>query len=77
MLSDFGISTVLQTMSAQQVQHISGTIAYMAPEQFDGKPQRASDQYALAVITYEWLSGERPFQNDIAAISPSQAMPHS
>jgi serine/threonine protein kinase len=65
LLSDFGISTILQTMNSQQVQ----PIAYIAPEQFDGKPQRASDQYALAVIAYEWLSGERPFQDNIAAIS--------
>ena len=69
LLSDFGISMVLQTMTAQQMQHIAGTIAYMAPEQFDGKPQRASDQYALAVMTYEWLSGERPFQGNIAEVS--------
>ncbi len=69
LLSDFGISLILQTMTAQQVEHIAGTIAYMAPEQFDGRPQRASDQYALAVIAYEWLSGERPFQGNVAAIS--------
>lgn len=69
LLSDFGISTVLQTMTAQEAQQIAGTIAYMAPEQFDGKPQRASDQYALAVLAYEWLSGERPFQGSFAAIS--------
>ncbi len=67
LVSDFGISTVWQTMNSQQVQPSAGTMAYIAPEQFDGKPQRASDQYALAVITYEWLSGEHPFQNDIAA----------
>jgi len=29
----------------------------MAPEQFQGKPSRASDQYALAVMVYEWISG--------------------
>ncbi|HEX7734518.1 MAG TPA: serine/threonine-protein kinase [Ktedonobacteraceae bacterium] len=69
LLSDFGISTVLQTMTAQDAQQIVGTIAYMAPEQFEGKPQQASDQYALAVIAYEWLSGERPFQGSMAAIS--------
>src|SRR5262249_23076701 len=28
-----------------------------------------SDQYALAVITYEWLCGERPFTGNIAEIS--------
>src|SRR5579885_2049586 len=33
----------------------------MAPEQLRKKPQRASDQYALAVLVYEWLCGELPF----------------
>jgi len=40
---------------------MAGTIAYMAPEQIQGKPVVASDQYALGVIVYECLSGERPF----------------
>jgi len=34
----------------------------MAPEQIEGKPCLASDQYALGILTYEWLSGRRPFQ---------------
>jgi serine/threonine protein kinase len=34
----------------------------MAPEQLQGKPRPASDQYALGVMVYEWLSGgEHPF----------------
>lgn len=69
LLSDFGISIVLQTLSTQQAHEIVGTIAYMAPEQFEGKPQRASDQYSLAVAAYEWLGGERPFQGSLAAVS--------
>ena len=43
----------------------SGTnsVAYKAPEQFgvNGRILPASDQYALGVIIYEWLSGARPF----------------
>ncbi len=72
LLSDFGIAIVAmvtQTQSAQQMHNVAGTVAYMAPEQFEGKPQKASDQYALAVVAYEWLSGERPFQGSLAAVS--------
>jgi serine/threonine-protein kinase len=32
----------------------------MAPEQFEGRPSIASDQYALAVVLYEWLCGTPP-----------------
>ncbi|HKF37233.1 MAG TPA: NB-ARC domain-containing protein, partial [Ktedonobacteraceae bacterium] len=34
---------------------------YLAPEQLQGKPHPASDQYALGVMVYEWLCGNRPF----------------
>ncbi|MBA2682724.1 MAG: serine/threonine protein kinase, partial [Ktedonobacteraceae bacterium] len=64
LLTDFGIATVAQNSYTLSKQHdgIGGTAAYMAPEQIDGRPQTASDQYALAVLTYEWLSGKRLFQ---------------
>lgn len=64
LLTDFGIATVAHnsyTLSKQQ-ELIGGTASYMAPEQIDGRPQTASDQYALGVLTYEWLSGKRLFQ---------------
>ena len=35
-------------------QNIAGTVAYMAPEQLQGKLSVASDQYALGVVVYEW-----------------------
>ena len=34
----------------------------MAPEQIMGKARAASDQYALGIVVYEWLCGERPFR---------------
>ena len=61
LLSDFGLAIVAQSSSGNRTRDISGTIVYMAPEQARGKPQPASDQYALAVIVYEWLCGTRPF----------------
>ncbi|MDQ6645354.1 MAG: serine/threonine-protein kinase, partial [Chloroflexota bacterium] len=62
LLSDFGLAIIVQSSSYQHsTQGIDGTLAYMAPEQFLGKAREASDQYALGVMIYEWLSGSRPF----------------
>jgi serine/threonine protein kinase len=62
LLSDFGIAIVFESTSFQSTQNQAGTSVYMAPEQYQGKPRPASDQYALGVVVYEWLCGERPFQ---------------
>jgi len=62
LLSDFGIAVVAHNTSQQRTQGVAGTAAYMAPEQLQGKPRPASDLYALGVVVYEWLCGERPFQ---------------
>lgn len=61
LLSDFGIALVAQSSRYQGTQDVIGTVAYMAPEQIQGKPGAASDQYSLAVVVYEWLTGDRPF----------------
>ena len=46
------------------------TAPYMAPEQWNGNPRNAAtDQYALAVLTYEMLAGHLPFDSaDEAAL---------
>jgi len=62
LVSDFGIAEIAHaTQSMPSPKEVVGTPAYMAPEQFRGRPHRASDQYALAVMVYEWLCGELPF----------------
>jgi WD40 repeat protein len=62
LLSDFGIAVVLLTSRTDATVDIVGTAAYMSPEQFNRKALPASDQYALGVVVYEWLSGSGPFQ---------------
>ena len=72
LLSDFGVALVVQSFAQsshfQSEQRMAGTIAYMAPEQIQGKPRAASDQYSLGVIVYEWLSGSRPFHGSFAEL---------
>jgi serine/threonine protein kinase len=60
LLADFGIA-VVESSRIQTQSTIAGTVNYMAPEQIQGKPTAASDQYALAVVVYEWLCGWPPF----------------
>src|SRR6266852_612316 len=63
LLSDFGIAVLSQTgRTSLQNYTVGGTPFYMAPEQYSGKPEKASDQYSLAVVVYEWLCGTVPFQ---------------
>ncbi|MDQ2714044.1 MAG: serine/threonine protein kinase [Chloroflexota bacterium] len=61
LLSDFGLAVVSQSSPQQNLHDRAGTTAYMAPEQLQGRPCRASDQYALAIVIYEWLCGRPPF----------------
>src|SRR5260370_31644461 len=68
LLSDFGIAIVAHRTSTQSMTDAAGTARYMAPEQFKGKPRPASDQYALAIVIYEWICGSAPFNGDIAEL---------
>jgi len=77
LLSDFGIALVAQSSrsnSTQGIQDLAGTIAYMAPEQIQSNAVLNSDQYALAVVVYEWLSGVRPFQGSFPEIAVKHTM---
>ena len=65
LLSDFGIAVMAQSSRYQNAQDMAGTITYMAPEQIQGKPRPASDQYSLGIVIYEWLSGTRPFHGSL------------
>ncbi|MGE5333548.1 MAG: serine/threonine-protein kinase, partial [Nitrososphaerota archaeon] len=67
LLADFGIARGADANSHRT--QVSGTLAYMAPEQFSGKFSPASDQYALAVMTYQLLTGHTPFEGDLATLT--------
>ncbi len=69
LLSDFGLAAAAHSSRSQSTQTLTGTVIYMAPEQLQGKPRPASDQYALGVILYEWLCGTTPFQGTAAEIA--------
>ena len=58
-LADFGVAKVMMITSESQV--IRGTPTYLAPEQWEGHPVPATDQYALAAMAYELLTGQPPF----------------
>ncbi len=61
---DFGIATVVGSeVCGDTATRIAGSLQYMAPEQLQGKPEAASDIYALGVIAFELVSGQLPFQS--------------
>ena len=67
-LSDFGIAVVAHSTYSRKVEDIIGTWTYAAPELFLGTPYPATDQYALAIVAYEWLCGTPPFQGGFPAL---------
>jgi serine/threonine protein kinase len=60
-ITDFGVAKIL----SQQMTHsgmMMGTPNYMSPEQVQGHAvDGRADQFSLAVIAYEVLTGEKPF----------------
>jgi tetratricopeptide (TPR) repeat protein len=64
-VADFGIASAAGFDSMTLTGTVLGTAGYLAPEQAMGeRATPASDVYALAVVAYELLSGERPFENE-------------
>lgn len=73
-LSDFGIAAIAHSTTSRTAQESIGTIPYMAPEQIQAQACTASDQYALGIVVYEWLTGDRPFDGSYAEIFAKHLM---
>jgi serine/threonine protein kinase len=64
-VADFGLIKDVQRNSMSLMGGM--TPAYAAPEMFDGRPGRYSDQYSLAIVYQEMLTGGLPFRGRTTA----------
>ena len=64
-ITDFGLVRIMNTASQTASGTVSGTPAYMSPEQARGdKTDHHTDIYSLGIVLYEMLAGRVPFEAD-------------
>jgi serine/threonine-protein kinase len=64
-ITDFGVAKISSSQHMTQAGTVVGTPNYMSPEQIQGREvDGRADEFALAVIAYEMLTGEKPFAGD-------------
>lgn len=74
LLADFGIAIWRAVPAPHSRETVTGTPTYMSPEQFRGDVSRRSDQYSLACIAYQLMTGRPPFR---ASTIPALAYMHT
>jgi hypothetical protein len=75
-IADFGVAQVFAVWRGFYAEHFNA--AYSAPELFTGKPSRSSDQYSVALIYVEMLTGVHPIRVQVrnrAAVGRGQYQP--
>ncbi len=70
-LVDFGVAKAKANHSKTQTGAVKGKLAYMAPEQIASSPDldRRVDIFAVGVMFYEFLTGSKPFGEDLVAVN--------
>ena len=69
-LVDFGVAKAQTQSHKTETGAVKGKFAYMAPEQIEsGDLDRRVDVFAVGVLFYEMLTGEKPFGDDLKAVS--------
>jgi hypothetical protein len=68
LVSDFGIAAIAHSSTLMDVDGPVEAGPYAAPEQIQGMPRKESDQYALGIMVYEWVTGKSPFTGDMQTI---------
>jgi serine/threonine protein kinase len=66
LLSDFGLARFMHAVASRTGS--TGTPLYSAPEQYDGYPVAATDQYALAGVAFLLLTGRAVFQGNVVEL---------
>ena len=67
-ISDFGIAKLVQEEPSQKELGQTGSPAYMAPERFYYQYSPAADVYAVGIMLFELLVGQRPFSGTPTAL---------
>lgn len=66
-IADFGLSMFRESTIQESSDSVMGTPGYMAPEVYDGKGDKPADVYAFAMIMFQVISKQAPYDRDVTA----------
>lgn len=72
-LADFGIAKIAGFATVTSTRQAPMTMAYAAPEVWDGHATKASDFYALGCVLYQCLVGAPPFEGGVGELYKAHA----